>query len=217
MAKPTLDIMKLTNLESPNVFPSFLELPQSFSLTINRDELREPYYFFCKFIKAVTVRHYRSEIEVEDLAGARIRVALCFPELHDFLLPITLFERSGGTILVVNPKKSSLRGGGEGIVLTEIWTVKLLPEVPSFWNELRLMIVKTHLSGTGRVCSGCDDANGKVRTCRACRMLHFCTPLCRVNIHNSQCHYLKDKDIAALFTGDWKDLAWFRSQSLSIE
>jgi hypothetical protein len=118
----------LSCLSNPKAFPSFAELSKGSALTPAYLELGEsqPHqFFFCEYVKILDRTHYRSEIEVKDKTGATVRLALCFGELQDYMLPIK-FEEECETLLLLNPKRTILRDGKtEGIEITDPSHIKV--------------------------------------------------------------------------------------------
>jgi hypothetical protein len=112
----------LSCLSNPKAFSSFAELSKGSALTPAYLELgeSEPHqFFFCEYVKILDRTHYRSEIEVKDKTGETVRLALCFGELQDYMLPLK-FEEECETLLLLNPKRTILRDTKtEGIEITD--------------------------------------------------------------------------------------------------
>ncbi|KAL3460904.1 hypothetical protein BJX64DRAFT_289843 [Aspergillus heterothallicus] len=204
----------LENLQREDAFARFADLPPSFSLTVTKNGPETPYFFFAKLIKRLPSLHYQREFEAEDLDGVRVHICLAVTDIHKSLLPYSWFEDpTKSTILLVNPKRATMRNGKEGIVIDTCHEVKLLSHSPRFWNEKRLKVIKVNQPEEQGICQGCGDET-RATTCYECQMFKYCSRLCRARNHATECLLFQDEDLKMLFTGDWEELSWFRGQMM---
>ncbi|CEL10087.1 hypothetical protein ASPCAL13214 [Aspergillus calidoustus] len=208
----------LACLSNPKAFPSFAELPKGFSLTPAYLELGEsdtPRFFFCEYVKILDPVHYRSEIEVKDKTGETLKLALCFGELQDYLLPFD-FEEECETLVILNPKRTTLRDGKtEGIEITDPTHIKVLHALPGDWDNMRTRIIEANSEQMNKICYNCGKKSYKVKHCMWCRFFSYCTQRCLKEDHADECDVLRDWDIHHMFNGEWDNINFFESQMLA--
>ncbi|KAL3485991.1 hypothetical protein BJX62DRAFT_242408 [Aspergillus germanicus] len=208
----------LSCLSNPKAFPSFAELSRGSSLTPAYLELGESepiQFFFCKFVKILDRTHYRSEIEVKDKTGKTVRLALCFGELQDYMLPFK-FEEECETLLLLNPKRTILRDDKtEGIEITDPSHIKVLHAPIENWDNMRRRIIEANSEQMEKICSNCGKKSYKVKWCMWCRLFSYCNQRCLKEDHADECDVLRDRDIHKMFTGEWDVINFFVCQGVA--
>ncbi|KAJ0425021.1 hypothetical protein BJY00DRAFT_308905 [Aspergillus carlsbadensis] len=204
-------------LSNPKAFPSFAELPKAFSLApayLHLGAPEQPQFFFCEYVRMLDPLHYRSEIEVKDKSGQILKLALCFGEIQDYLLPFD-FDDECETLLLFNPKQTTLRDGEtEGIEITDPSHIKVLPAFPDNWDNLRIRIIESNSEEMHKICYNCGKQNSKVTHCMWCRFFSYCTQRCLKENHAEECEVLRDWDLWKIFSGQWDTMYFFEVRKL---
>ncbi|KAL3441860.1 hypothetical protein BJX65DRAFT_313399 [Aspergillus insuetus] len=169
--------------------------------------------FIAEIIKVAQSEDYHTDLEVQDAPGARLRVVVS-AALEGFPREKLVV---GNVILVLGAVRTKLRDGSDGVEVSDVAKVKILPiQIDQLMNLNRNVLHYNSVEDGKGLCNGCLRRKTCLHRCTNCRLFWYCTNTCQnegynKTYHKDICKVLRDADVQALFRGNWNQLDIFQS------
>ncbi|KAL5341067.1 hypothetical protein BJX70DRAFT_396124 [Aspergillus crustosus] len=176
--------------------------------------------FICEIVRVGSSRYFDIELLVKDFSDRNFKVGFVFPIDEETNSTLHKYLKRGCTILILAVERWEMPDGGDGTIVGNPRQIKVLPFRLSYVKnfEYRIRLFTSVVRGK-RLCYGCGDRKFAIHRCIRCKMFYFCYKQCQAygdeqGNHLIECRILRDRDMAAIFRGQWNELEEFSSLSL---
>ncbi|KAN0100202.1 hypothetical protein V8E55_000186 [Tylopilus felleus] len=186
--------LSTSDLNNPNTFPAFLNLPAEYEINDTYFSSTKPRKHWCFLGRVVSSSvMVRLTLQVEDKKGNRISIAF---HTDDRGASFQAQCTPGNTIAVLYATQHTFAFIPPGLRLEEATHVKVFPHTLEAMLKTSKAIFERDRTARCEVC-GRVDAN--VKKCARCKTAWYCSKTCQNN------GWLSHKDECAIF----RDVQWF--------